>query len=155
MTFQRRSHLTEKRTKVIRVTIPSDFAASREASQRILEEVERQGYAPASVFAIKLAMEECMINAIKHGNKHDCDKRVHIEARISQDRTQISVEDEGPGFDRGCVPDPRCDENLQKCSGRGILLIEAYMNSVKWSNHGRRITIVRMNDPEPFACGCK
>jgi serine/threonine-protein kinase RsbW len=135
------------------VTIPSDFAASREVSQRIMEEVERRGYAPASVFAIKLAMEEAVINAIKHGNRHDPAKRVHIEARISPQSTQISVEDEGPGFDRGCVPDPRCDENLRKCSGRGILLIEAYMSSVKWSNDGRRITMVRMNDPEATACG--
>lgn len=148
MSFQRRSHLTEKQDKVVRVTIASDFAASHEASQRIMEQVERQGYAPASIFAIKLALEEALINAIKHGNKHHAGKSVHIEVRISPQRTQISVEDEGPGFDRGCVPDPRCDENLHKCSGRGILLIEAYMNSVKWSNHGRRITMVRTNGLE-------
>lgn len=118
-----------------------------------MEEVERQQYAPASVFAIKLALEEAIINAIKHGNKHDPAKSVHVEARISPQSAEISVEDEGPGFDRICVPDPRRDENLHKCSGRGILLIEAYMNSVKWSNRGRRITMFRTNDPEAPACG--
>lgn len=134
---------------MIRATIASDFAESRDASDKIMEEVERLGYAPASVFAIKLAVEEAVINAIKHGNKYDLGKKVHIEAQISPEQAEISVEDEGPGFERCCVPDPRRDENLRKCSGRGILLIEAYMSSVSWSNRGRRITMIRTNDPEP------
>ena len=54
----------------------------------------------------------------------------------------------GPAFERSCVPDPTADENLYKCSGRGILLIEAYMNSVKWDRGGRRVRMVKENRPE-------
>lgn len=133
---------------MLRFTIPSDFAASNAPQQQIMDEVEHLGYAPGPLFAIKLALEEAVVNAIKHGNKYDPRKKVFIEAKVSPRCTEIVVEDEGPGFNRCCVPDPRCDENLQKCSGRGILLIEAYMTSVKWSNHGRRITMTRTNDAE-------
>ncbi len=60
---------------------------------------------------------------------------------------EIEIEDQGPGFDRASVPDPTAEENLCKCSGRGILLIEAYMNSVSWSHGGRRVHLVRYNEP--------
>ena len=55
------------------------------------------------------------------------------------------MEDEGAGFDRASVPDPTAEENLHRCSGRGILLIEAYMSEVKWDHNGRRLHMVREN----------
>jgi serine/threonine-protein kinase RsbW len=111
----------------------------------ILGQVADCGYDDQSQFAIKLALEEAMINAVKHGNKGDPTKKVRIEAEVNRRRTTIAVEDEGPGFSRRSVPDPRDEENLCKCSGRGILLMEAYMNSVKWTRRGRRVTMVRIN----------
>ena len=57
----------------------------------------------------------------------------------------------GSGFDRSSVPDPTEEENLEKCSGRGILLMEAYMNSVKWSNKGRRVKMIKRNEAEAMA----
>jgi serine/threonine-protein kinase RsbW len=137
--------LKSKTTKPLKFTIGSDLGQEREVQDRILEAVERAGYNSQSTFAIKLALEEALINAIKHGNKLDPAKKVQIEAKVEPRRTQITIEDEGPGFDRSCVPDPTADENLCKCSGRGILLIEAYMDSVRWSKNGRRLTMVKMN----------
>jgi serine/threonine-protein kinase RsbW len=64
-------------------------------------------------------------------------------------RAEIIIEDEGPGFDRKGVPDPTSDENLEKCSGRGILLIESYMDEVKWTNRGRRLKMVKRNVEDP------
>lgn len=129
----------------VRVTIASDFAAAREVQKRILDAVELSGFTPHSTFSIKLSLEEALINAIKHGNKLDPAKNVHVEATISAEQADISIEDEGPGFDRHAVPDPTLQENLEKCSGRGILLIEAYMDQVEWSNRGRRLRIVKRN----------
>jgi serine/threonine-protein kinase RsbW len=137
----------------IRFVIPSDFAQSRNVQERILQDVTRCGYDEQSQFAIKLALEEAMINAIKHGNKLDPAKKVHIEARVQPKKTTIVIEDEGPGFTRDAVPDPRADENLCKCSGRGILLIEAYMNSVTWTKHGRRVRMIRLNKPRRHSQG--
>ena len=126
-------------------TIPSDLAASRDVHKAIMERVESLHYGEQSTFAIRLALEECLMNAIKHGNKNDPGKTVHVEAKVTPRSTEIIIEDQGKGFDRDCVPDPRDTENLLKCSGRGILLIEAYMDKVQFSNGGRRVKMTKKN----------
>ena len=129
----------------MKFTIQSDYSEAREVQKSILDEVARQDYDGNTAFAIKLALEEALINAVKHGNKLDSSKKVHVEASVTTSQTEIVIEDEGAGFDRDCVPDPTANENLEKCSGRGILLIEAYMDSVEWTNKGRRLRIVKKN----------
>ena len=126
--------------------INSDYAKGREVQSRILDEVAKFKYNSDSVFAIKLALEEAMVNAIKHGNKLDEAKTVYVEALIGPNQTEIQIEDEGPGFDRSSVPDPTAPENLEKCSGRGILLIESYMSDVHWSHDGKRMHMLKRND---------
>jgi serine/threonine-protein kinase RsbW len=133
-------------SSILKFVIASDFSESRVVQERINQDIERNGFDPQSAFAIKLALEEALINAIKHGNKLDPAKKVHVEAKITPKAARICIEDEGPGFDRKAIPDPTADENLCKCSGRGILLIEAYMNSVKFTNRGRRITMIKRNE---------
>jgi serine/threonine-protein kinase RsbW len=128
-------------------TFASDFAAGRAVQNEILDEVRRNGYAGNCFFAINLALEEALTNAIRHGNRLDPNKKVHVEARVTPRRVEITVQDEGPGFDRKNIPDPTAEENLEKCSGRGILLIEAYMSSVKWDRGGRRLRMVKKNEP--------
>jgi serine/threonine-protein kinase RsbW len=131
----------------LRFEFPSDFDAGCDVQRQILKEVERRGFNSNSLFATRLALEEALVNAIKHGNKLDPKKRVIVQAKVTPKRVEIEIEDEGPGFDRSSVPDPTAEENLCKCSGRGILLIEAYMNSVSWSRGGRRVRMVRYNQP--------
>ena len=128
---------------VVKVTIPSDFAASRDVQKAILDEVARHQYDEGTVFGIKLSLEEGMINAIKHGNKYDKDKKVHVEYSVTPERVEISIEDEGAGFVPDEVPDPTLEENLCKCSGRGILLIGAYMTKVEYLNGGRKLHMVK------------
>jgi serine/threonine-protein kinase RsbW len=137
------------KTKVngtLRYEFASNFDTGCAVQAEILQEVERHGFNHNSLFATRLALEEALVNAIKHGNKLDPKKSVIVEARVSRDRVEIEIEDQGPGFDRSSVPDPTAEENLCKCSGRGILLIEAYMNSVSWSRNGRRVHMVRLNE---------
>ncbi len=131
----------------LRFEFASGFEAGLDVQRQILAEIERRGFNTNSVFATRLALEEALVNAIKHGNQLDPKKKVVVEAKVTPQRVEIVIDDEGPGFDRLCVPDPTADENLCKCSGRGVMLIEAYMNSVKWSHGGRRIRMVRYNDP--------
>ena len=126
-------------------TIPSDLAASRDVHKTIMDLVEAQRYDEQSTFAIRLALEEGLMNAIKHGNKHDPKKTVHVEAKVTPKSTEITIEDQGKGFHREDVPDPCAVENLLKCSGRGILLMEAYMDKVEYSNGGRRVRMVKKN----------
>jgi serine/threonine-protein kinase RsbW len=134
--------------KPLKFTIPSDFTAGRAVQKRVLDDITRLGYNPQCQFAVKLALEEALINAIKHGNRLDPKKKVHIEIKINPQQLEITIEDEGPGFARQAVPDPTAIENIDKCSGRGILLMEAYMNSVRWSRGGRRVKMVKKNEDD-------
>lgn len=129
------------------MTIPSESTASRDLQKAILDEVARCRYDDGALFAIKLALEEGITNAIKHGNKFDPAKRVHVDYSVTPEKFEITIEDEGPGFNPADVPDPTHDDNLDKCSGRGILLIGAYMTKVEYSNGGRRLHMVKLNDP--------
>jgi serine/threonine-protein kinase RsbW len=128
-------------------TIPSDLAASRDVHKEIMDRVEGYKYDEQSAFAIRLALEEGLMNAIKHGNKLDVKKTVHVEATVTEKQTEITIEDQGKGFHRTEVPDPCAEENLLKCSGRGILLMEAYMDKVEYSHGGRRVRMVKKNQP--------
>lgn len=132
-------------------TIQSDFAQGRAVQHEILEDVRRNGYSGNCFFAINLALEEALTNAIRHGNGLDPKKKVHVEAKVTPQRVEISIEDQGPGFDRQAIPDPTAEENLEKCSGRGILLIEAYMSSVTWDRGGRRLRMVKENEADGCA----
>ena len=132
-------------TGSFRVTIPSDFGAGRDVQDRILADLQRHGFSTDSTFAIRIALEEAMVNAIKHGNGLDPAKKVHVQSRVTPKRAEITIEDEGPGFDRSSIPNPTDDDNIERPSGRGILLIEAYMDGVQWSRGGRRLRMVKDN----------
>jgi serine/threonine-protein kinase RsbW len=126
-------------------TFPSDYAKAHEVQKQILEAAEKRGFAGESFFALRIALEEGLVNAIKHGNRLDRGKLVRVAAKVTHNRAEITVEDEGAGFERHTVPDPTKHKNLHRCSGRGILLIEAYMSEVKWDHGGRRLHMVREN----------
>lgn len=128
-------------------TIPSDLSAGRAVQKQILEAVRQHGFEGNTYFAINLALEEGLTNAIRHGNRLDPKKNVRVKANVTTKRVEISIEDDGPGFDRQSIPDPTAEENLEKCSGRGILLIEAYMSNVTWERGGRRLRMVKENEP--------
>jgi serine/threonine-protein kinase RsbW len=86
-----------------------------------------------SVHWVGVAIRECVINAIKHGNQHDASKRVFVEfatAVNSVPQMTIRVRDQGKGFDPEQVADPLAPENLLKGSGRGIFLIRNFMDEV-------------------------
>ena len=125
--------------------IDSDHSQQREIQKRILDAVEAAGFTSDNLFAVKISLEEALINAIKHGNKSDPKKKVHIEVSITPKETEIVIEDEGPGFNRAHVPDPTAEENLLKCSGRRILLMETYMDRVEYSKSGRRVRMIKRN----------
>jgi serine/threonine-protein kinase RsbW len=126
------------------VVIPSDLDEARKAEDQLLEEVARHGYDEAALFAIKLAVEEGINNAIKHGNKHDRAKAVEISFDVGPERAEVIITDEGDGFALGEVADPTDDENLEKPTGRGIMLMRAYMDEVRYNDKGNRVHMVKI-----------
>lgn len=125
------------------VTISSIPGQVHHVENAILPVLENKGYGERNIFAVKLALEEAVINAIKHGNELDDTKKVTISFYIDEDRALISVADEGPGFKPDDVPDPTDDENLLATSGRGLALIRAYMDEVRFNDKGTEITMVK------------
>jgi serine/threonine-protein kinase RsbW len=83
---------------------------------------------------VSVAVRESVINAVKHGNCHDADKRVYVEFTPLERETPpgiaIRVRDEGCGFDPSTLSDPLASENLLKSSGRGIFLIRCFMDEM-------------------------
>jgi serine/threonine-protein kinase RsbW len=69
-----------------------------------------------------------MVNAVVHGNRYNARKKVHVMIQRTSDRLSIVIQDEGDGFDMATLPDPLANENLLRHSGRGLLLIQAFMD---------------------------
>lgn len=108
----------------------------------VLAAVTDSGFDEASTFAVRLALEEAVANAFRHGNGEDPEKVVTVEFKISNEKVWIAVEDEGCGFDPGAVPDPTEEANLEIPSGRGIMLMRAYMTDVSIVAPGNRVEMV-------------
>lgn len=106
----------------------------------IMAEVERCGFPRSAQFAIRLSLEEAVTNAFSHGHRDlGPDEAVSVEYEVGPDSVWIAVEDRGPGFSPGVVPDPTLDENLSKPTGRGLMLIRAYMTEVTHNERGNRL----------------
>jgi serine/threonine-protein kinase RsbW len=112
---------------------------------RVREKVERamraEGYGDGDVFAVSLALEEALSNAVKHGHGGDPSKAVRVRYRVAADRVLLHVADQGPGFDPLAIPDPRSPENLERDSGRGLLLMQAYMTRLRFNRRGNALTM--------------
>ncbi|PQO29378.1 ATP-binding protein [Bremerella cremea] len=128
-------------------TIPSDTAEGQRLIKELLTQLEKAEWASHDSFGIHLAAEEAIVNAIKHGNKQDPNKSVHVDIRVGKEEVLIHITDEGPGFNPEAVPDPTLDENLDIPSGRGVMLIKAYMTDVQYNEQGNsvRMTKTRSN----------
>ena len=115
-----------------------------------------------------MALREALLNAMEHGNlqldsslrendEHSyhelarqrrreqpyCDRRVHVQARETRTEAVYVIRDDGPGFDTSKLPDPTDPHNLEKRSGRGLLLMRAFMTEVRHNDRGNEVTLIR------------
>ena len=106
-----------------------------------------------SLHWVSVAVRECVVNAIKHGNQNDESKRVVVEfspvPAHNPDELVIRVEDEGEGFDPEEIADPLAPENILKSSGRGIFLIRSFMDDVQLQRGHTRGMEIRMVKKDP------
>ncbi len=124
------------------VSLPHDRDRIDALQSALMFAVERAGYAKPSRFAIKLAFEEAIMNAFHHGHKGlDENLEIRVEYAVAPGEVLIVVEDQGPGFDPDSIPDPTLDENLALPSGRGIMLMRAYMTEVAHNASGNRVEL--------------
>jgi len=123
------------------VVIACDPAEARSVQDQIEQLLHSAPATDKEIFSIKLALEEAIVNAIKHGNQMDRSKSVRICYRLQPDRFEVSVTDEGSGFDPSDVPDPTAVENLERPCGRGLMLMRYYMTDVRYSPQGNSVTM--------------
>jgi len=121
--------------------IPSDTAAGQSVQERIIQLLEALRYDERDVFGVRLAIEEALVNAIKHGNRMDPSKTVRITCHIAPHKVRIEIEDQGEGFLPAEVPDPTADENLERPCGRGIMLMRAFMSSIAFNASGNCVIL--------------
>lgn len=117
----------------------------RKISSKVLCHAKSLDYSDDDMFAVHLAMEEAIINAVKHGNRADCNKTVTIEYDMTPEKIVVSITDQGGGFEPENIDDPRSGENIYKTGGRGVLLIKSYMDSIKYNQTGNSITMTKLN----------
>ena len=85
---------------------------------------------------VEIALREALANAIIHGNHENPGKHVHVRFRCNPDEVSIAVKDEGRGFDINEMPDPTAPENIGSGHGRGIYLMKAFMDEVRFEEGG-------------------
>ena len=125
------------------IALESTPTAIIEVCRWILSNLKANGFSQEDIFAVHLALQEAFTNAIRHGNKMSPDKEVKIDYSVGLDKFEVSMTDEGEGFDPGAVPDPRYGGNLYKPEGRGLLLMRSYMDVVRFSERGNSVYMAR------------
>ena len=133
------------------VVVKSTLSALDGLYKQILSKLKEHQFSEDDIFAVHLAFEEGFINAVKHGNKMDPDKTVTIDYTVDHEKVEISIRDEGAGFNPQSVPDPRVGENLYRPEGRGLLLMNAYMHVFEYNEQGNGVHMIRYkNRPIPI-----
>lgn len=128
--------------------LPNDRSEIDRLEEGLVAAVEREGYPPAAQFALRLALDEAILNAFRHGHRELPHLPIQVSYRVESDRVRITVEDQGPGFSPDEVPDPTLDENIERSSGRGLMLIRAYMSEVEFNDRGNRLSMIYVR-PRP------
>ena len=131
------------------IVLSSTPDAIEKTCRQILAELESSDFGKEEVFAVHLALEEAFINAARHGNKMDPDKQIKIDYSVDLEKVEITIADEGSGFDPDKVPDPRCGDNIYRGEGRGVLLIRSYMDEVEYNEQGNGVRMIKYRKPKP------
>jgi len=128
------------------IVVDSKPSAIVEVCQEILSKLEENNFEKDDLFAVHLTLEEAFLNAVKHGNKMDPTKKVKIDYSVSPEKVEITITDEGAGFEPESVEDPRFGKGLYEPGGRGLLLMNSYMDIVKYNEEGNSVHMVRYKE---------
>ncbi|MGA2712837.1 MAG: ATP-binding protein [Bryobacteraceae bacterium] len=140
---------------------PSTLESVDLAEGEILKAAEQAGFDEEDQHRIGMAVRECMVNAIVHGNRYNRNKKVRVSVSVERfgpsdgksgrgARFTIRITDQGEGFELHEVPDPLHDTNLLRHSGRGLFLMGAFMDDLKICKaepEGTEVTLVKNISP--------
>lgn len=119
--------------------ISSDLSNINFASNELFKRISYLNLPADLLQDIRLAFEEALINAMKHGNKFNKALKVECSVDIKGNTIIISVKDQGEGYNYKQVPNPTVTKNLERCCGRGVFLIRQLMDKVNFNEKGNEI----------------
>ena len=109
--------------------------------------MQQRCYPDEDVFGLRLAVEEALVNSIKHGHRCDTSKSVAVRYCIQAEWVLVEVRDQGAGFDPAAVPDPTAPENWERPSGRGLLLMRTYTSWLRFNRRGNCVRLCKYRTP--------
>lgn len=125
----------------IEESIPSDLTEGHRVLEDLLARLGAENWSSRDMFGFRLALEEAVVNAIKHGNRLDKAKQVHVICKSTSAGVWVKVTDEGPGFNPEAVPDCTDPDHIDVPSGRGIMLMRNYMSRVEYIERGNVVVM--------------
>ncbi len=131
----------------LNIVIPADLAAMGKVTSGVSELLASKRWPEKEIMDVELALDEALANAIRHGCKNDPKKQVQCCVTFdSTGELVIVVRDPGAGFDVAAVPNPLEGDNLFKGGGRGVFLINQLMDTVEFTEEGRKVLMRKRPD---------
>jgi serine/threonine-protein kinase RsbW len=136
-------------TRTVRLDIASRFEMLEVVQTVVVHLAGLIGFDDDATHYLSVALRESVVNAIKHGNLKDEARRVELEFVLHAGEIEMTVRDQGQGFDLDSIPNPLAEENLLKADGRGIFFMRSFMDDVSYSFPPKGGTMVRMRKRLP------
>lgn len=129
--------------KELILELPNDIRSIEHAVEYVMQHCSScSDYARRWKLNFRVGLTEALSNAMLYGNASDPEKRVRVEVEIGVEEVAVRVTDQGAGFDPTMVPDPTLPDNISKSGGRGIFLMRALMDEVRFNDQGNSVTLV-------------
>lgn len=128
----------------VKELLESTLESVDHAEELVMRTAREMGFDEDQQHEIGISLRECMVNAVVHGNRYNAKKKVHFFVSHTPERLEIVIGDEGEGFDKAKLPDPLAEENLLRQSGRGVLMMQAFMDEFAVGRRDPSGTEVRM-----------
>lgn len=126
----------------IHLEFPSSVGYVREVVAEVVDACERLAFSGSrATLNLRVALGEALANAILYGNREDADKLVRLDAELRAGTAVVTVSDEGPGFDPEAVLDPTRPENRDRSHGRGLFLLRALADEIRYNEAGNAVTL--------------
>jgi serine/threonine-protein kinase RsbW len=126
------------------IIIPSSLDYLPKVDEYVERKLRKMGVDKDKLADIAISVTEAVTNAVVHGNKNDLKKKVAINLKAGSSCVEITVEDEGNGFDPVAIQCPIEEANILKPVGRGIFILKSLMDKVDFIIQPQKGTIVRM-----------
>jgi serine/threonine-protein kinase RsbW len=129
---------------IVDTLLESTLDSVDDAEASALKVAEEIGFDEDELHKIGMAVRESMVNAVVHGNRYNARKKVHLRILKAADHLTVAIRDEGEGFEYSALPNPLSEENLLRQSGRGLLLVQAFVDKLEVTRREPGGTEVKM-----------